>query len=328
VLPRTRHAVSLGEGHTPLLHIPYVPAPAGASVHAKLELLNPTLSFKDRGMALAASVALDLGAEGLVLASSGNAAVSAAAYAAAAGLKCTVFCGRQSQAETKLLAAEAYGAEVHRIEGDYSAAYAEASRAERGGWLNVTTTYRNPLLAEAYRTIAYELAEQLGAAPDVVVIPVGAGPLLYGIHGGFRDLVTAGITSRTPKLVGVQAQACAPLARAWEDGDWQRVLETPVPTKPTAAAAIADSLRGYEREGLLTLNAVHESGGAVLAVTEEAIGTASASLAAHGLLVEPAAATAVAVLSQPHFAALAGRDAVIAVILTGHGAKELRRSTA
>lgn len=324
MLPSVNHAVTLGEGSTPLL-------PWDGDSHLKLESLNPSLSFKDRAMALAVSVALDLGLPGLVLASTGNAAVSAAAYAAAAGLPCRVFCATGSNATTKLDTARAHGADVTVVEGDYSDAYAAAVHAEGGGWLNVTTTYRNPLLTEAYRPLAIELVEGLGRVPDVVVVPVGAGPLLRGIWLGFTDLRDAGVTATMPRMVGVQAAACAPLARAWPAPDWAAALRAPVAVGVTAAAAIADPLRGYEDEGLLTLAAARDSGGAIVAVSESAIRDASTRLAHRGLLVEPAAAAAVAALATVSGSATVSDSAAAAgsvlaagfvAVLTGHGAKE------
>ncbi|WP_422768867.1 pyridoxal-phosphate dependent enzyme [Plantactinospora sp. WMMC1484] len=337
LLPRTGHAVTLGEGTTPLLpmapprhdgaddHV-NVHSDVHTDVHIKLESLNPSLSFKDRAMALAASAALDRGLDGLVLASTGNAAVSAAAYAAAAGLRCRVFCATGSRADAKVETARAHGAEVELVDGDYSDAYAAATRAEGESWLNVTTTYRNPLLTEAYRPIAAELVEDLGAVPDVVVVPVGAGPLLRGIWLGFTDLRDAGLTTSLPRMVGVQAQACAPLVRAWNAADWESSLREPVAVGPTAATAIADALRGYEDEGLLTLAATRDSGGAVVAVDEPAITAAGRDLARRGVFVEPAAAAAVAALRisavpAPHTSAVPSRWRAVAV-LTGHGAKE------
>jgi threonine synthase len=323
VLPVTRSAVTLGEGSTPT--VPLRAESMGereALVYGKLESLNPTLSFKDRGMALAASMAVDLGLEGLSLASTGNAAVSAAAYAAAAGLPCRIVCATGSRASMKLAAASAYGAEVQIVDGDYSDAYAEARAVEGEGWFNVTTTYRNPVLAEGYRGMALEIVQQLGTCPDVVVVPVGAGPLLRGLLLGFQDAQAAGMTEQIPRLVGVQAEACAPLARAWQRNDWLTSLLEPSPALPTAAGAIADSLRGYEREGLLTLNAARASGGAVVAVSEEEIGDAKDQLARQGLLVEPAAAAALSALRSRKVKELTPAGGSVVLVLTGHGVKE------
>lgn len=324
LLPRTRHRVTLGEGSTPLLPLDAAAdASAAVQLFAKLEMLNPTLSFKDRGMALAASVALDLGSTGLSLASTGNAAVSAAAYAAAAGLRCRILCAAGSRAGLKIAAAASHRAEVTVVDGDYSDAYARARSAEDEGWFNVSTTYRNPVLAEGYRPMAAEIVEQLGGAvPDVVVVPVGAGPLLRSLLHGFADMRDAGLAADGPRLVGVQAQACAPLARAWGSPDWLGSLRQPLEVMPTRAGAIADSLRGYEREGLLTLQAVRDSGGAVVAVSEPDIRDATESLARRGLLVEPASAATWAALRSPALADVAAPGAVVVVVLTGHGAKE------
>lgn len=324
LLPGTRHTVSLGEGGTPLLPLSAAQTPEGVQVYAKLESTNPTLSFKDRAMALASSWALDLGMRGLMLASTGNAAVSASAYAAAAGIDCHIFCGTDSRASQKLAAAAAHGARVRLVDGDYSNAYAAAAAAEADGWFNVTTTYRNPVLTEAYRTIAVEIHNQLGRTPNAVLVPVGAGPLLRGLLGGFTDLVTAGRAKTVPRLVGVQARACAPLADAWSQGpgQWERALTQPRRISPTRAGAIADSLRGYEREGLLTLTAVEQSGGTVGAVDEHSMLTATRDLARRGLLVEPAAGAALAALELGSVRQTLAGAVDVVLILTGHGAKE------
>jgi threonine synthase len=322
VLPETTHAVTLGEGDTPLLASELQPAAnPDARILLKLESLNPSLSFKDRAMALGSSVALDLGLEGLLLASTGNAAVSAAAYAARAGLACRVVCGSGTGASRKLEIAREHGADVVVVEGDYSTAYETATAGERDGWLNVTTTHRNPLLAEAYRGLAIELFEQLGGAPAAVVVPIGAGPLAVGVWRGFTDLLTTGQLTRAelPRVVGVQAAACAPLARAWGEADPLGSLTAPFVAGPTTAGAIADALRGYEREGLLTLDAISASGGTVVAVDEVAIAAAVRSLARTGVSVEPAAATALAAVETHRLTEDGGS---VVLLMTGHGAKE------
>jgi threonine synthase len=325
VLPETTHAVTLGEGETPLLASELRPvANPGARFLLKLESLNPSLSFKDRAMALGSSLALDLGLDGLLLASTGNAAVSAAAYAARAGLACRVVCGSGTGASRKLEIAREHGADVVVVDGDYSTAYETATAGEQDGWLNVTTTHRNPLLAEAYRGLAIELFEQLGGAPAVVVVPIGAGPLAVGVWRGFTDLLTTGQLTETelPRVVGVQAAACAPLARAWGQADPLGSLMAPFAAGPTAAGAIADALRGYEHEGLLTLDAIAASGGTVVAVDEFAIDAAVRSLARAGVSVEPAAATPLAAV-ETHRLAEDGESVVL--LVTGHGAKEAGR---
>jgi threonine synthase len=332
LLPRTRAAVTLGEGGTPLIPLT-ARSRAGRAVLGKLESLNPTLSFKDRAMAVGASMALDLGARGIVVASTGNAAVSASAYAAAAGLPCRVLVGTESNAAKKLDACRALGAEVEEVAGDYSAAYARARRHEDEGWMNVSTTYRNPVLAEGYRSIAFELVEQLGRAPAAVIVPIGAGPLLRGIERGFDDARTAGLADRTPALVGVQAARVAPIHRAWqarrqaapESIDPWAPATLPEESGPTIATAIADRLTGYSSHGDITIRAVERTGGDVVAVSEEQIVTAARALAAAGVWVEPSAATSLAALEvwtdrrpaagHPH------DDGPVVLMLTGHGAK-------
>lgn len=319
MLPATSTRITLGEGSTPL--VPLVPSPGGVTLLGKLESQNPTLSFKDRGMALAASVAVDQGRLGLVVASTGNAAVSASAYAAAAGLKCRVIVASASNALAKLDACRAYGAEVSEIAGDYSDAYAEAAELAGEGYMNVSTTYQNEYITEGYRTVASELLEQCGRVPHVVVVPIGAGPLLSGIERGFAELVNRRQADRVPALVGVQASACAPIAHAWAQArtreEWRRVLHEPIRTAATVATAIADPLRGYEDQGLITLAAVQRTGGEVVAIEEAETVAATRSLRRQGIWVEPSSAIALAAASRLRVA----EGATVVLMLTGHGVK-------
>lgn len=318
LLPPTTAQVTLGEGDTPLVSLSSALSGELGAVYGKVESLNPTLSFKDRAMALGVSMAKDLGLHGLVVASTGNAAVSASAYAAAAGLECRVLIGTESNAVKKLDACRGFGANVEEVPGDYSAAYAIARSLEGEGWMNVSTTYRNPILAEGYRSIAFELIEQLGNTPSVVVVPIGAGPLLRGIERGFVDAVDSGIARTVPRLIGVQAAMVAPIYRQWK----RRTGGEPIPveTGSTIATAIADRLTGYESHGEITIAAVERSLGDVVAVDERSIVAGARALAAAGIWVEPSAATGVAALPQ-----LVGNahppGGAIVVMLTGHGAK-------
>ena len=342
MLPGTRTRITLGEGSTPL--VPIDAGDRGISLLGKLESQNPTLSFKDRGMALAASVAVDQGKRGLVVASTGNAAVSASAYAAAAGLSCRVIVASSSNAMAKLDACRAYGAEVSEIPGDYSDAYAEAAALAGEGYMNVSTTYQNEYITEGYRTVAAELLEQCGRVPRAVIVPIGAGPLLSGIERGFAELVERGDADRVPALVGVQAAGCAPIARAWaatraaavssasaetvssgtasastreEREKWRRLLHEPVRQTPTVATAIADPLRGYEDQGLITLDAVRRTGGQVVAVDEAETIASARALRRGGIWVEPSSAIALAAVEQLRFE----EGATVVLMLTGHGVK-------
>ncbi len=317
----SRGEISLGEGNTPL--VPFFQTQSPHAVSLKLESLNPTLSFKDRAMALGVSWARELDVPGLVVASTGNAAVSASAYAAAAGMRCRVFVGTGSGAGRKVEACRRYGAEIQVVEGDYSTAYSEAAELEREGWFNVSTTYRNPVLAEAYRTLAFELLEQSEAVPEVIIVPIGAGPLIRGIGQGFADAAAQGLVGSVPELVGVQAATVAPVARGWRlRQGTENFSSAENLSGPTVAAAIADPLRGYEEHADITLDAVEKSSGTVVAVGETQIVEAEASLAAQGHWVEPSSATALAALSSPALQErFRARPRSIVLMMTGHGSK-------
>ncbi|MFN3707412.1 pyridoxal-phosphate dependent enzyme [Microcella sp.] len=343
LLPRSESCVTLGEGDTPLVPLSFAQS-GSRPVFAKMESLNPTLSFKDRAMAVGVSAAVDLGFHGLVVASTGNAAVSASAYAAAAGLACRVIVGEESKAGKKLDACRALGADVEEVQGDYSSAYARATKMEGRGWMNVSTTYRNPLLAEGYRSIGFELLEQLGQTPYAVVVPIGAGPLLRGIERGFADAVRVGLAQWQPALIGVQAARVAPIYSAWLARDSSPPYRVSrLENEPTIATAIADRLKGYEMHGDITIAAIERSGGEVVAVEEEEIIENTKRLAASGIWVEPSAATALAALEHwgnerprkqgsdvagvtrlawcQDVGGLPDSDAPVVLMLTGHGAK-------
>src|SRR5690606_6107968 len=204
-LPPVRHEVTMGEGGTPLVPCARLAARTGvAEVLVESETVNPTLSFKDRAMALGVSLARDAGAPGVVAASTGNTAVSAAAYAARAELPCRLYCAAAAAGSAKLRIAAAYGATVEPVDGDFSSAHAAAAGLEADGWFPLTTTFRNPYLAAAHRTVALEIYEQTGwSVPDWVLVPVGAGPLLVGAYEGFCALVDAGRIPRPPRMVAV-----------------------------------------------------------------------------------------------------------------------------
>jgi len=273
--------LTLGEGGTPLV----TPDPATPELHAKLEHLMPTGSFKDRGAVVLVGLARALGARRVVADSSGNAGVAIAAYASRAGLPAEVFVPGSVSA-AKLAQLRAHGATVSVVDGDResvadAAVHAVASDAEAfyasHAW--------HPAFLEGTKTMALELWEQLGRRPpDEVVLPVGNGTLLLGAARGFAELAAAGLIDRPPRLIAVQAAACAPLAEAWREG---LDRPAPVPTSPTLAEgiAIASPPRGSQ-----ILAAVAATGGRVLAVDEDEIATAHRRLARLGLAVEPTSA--------------------------------------
>jgi threonine synthase len=314
-LPVAEDPVTLGEGDTPLLEARRLDPSGGLLL--KNETVNPTGSFKDRPVAVAATVARQLGLSGLLCASTGNTGVAVAAYAARAGLPavCVV---PESTPAAKMLQIEAVGARIVRVKGNYSDAYELArAAAEDYGWANLTSTYVNPYMLEGDKTVAFELFEQLGErVPDWVLVPVGAGPFLAAIHKGFEELGVSG-----PRMVAVQAAGCAPVVRAFEAGAKEvREWEDPV---ETAASSIADPLRGYPEDGTRTLSVVRESGGEAVTVSEEETRKATIDLArSEGLLVEPGAAVAVAAYRKLADQGSIREGETAVIVLTGHGLKD------
>jgi threonine synthase len=312
--------VTLGEGGTPLIDAE--PLDPAVRVLIKDESRNPTLSFKDRPVAVATTVARERGAEGLLCASTGNTAVAVAAYAARAGLPAVCLVPARTPL-AKLRMATGAGASVLRVEGEYSAAHALAGGlARRLGWANLTSTYLNPFMLEGDKTVALELFDQLGGRlPDAIVVPVGAGPLLAGIAQGIEELRADGRVDGTRvRLHAVQAAGCAPIARAYAAG---RPVE-PWPDAPaTRAGSIADALAGYPEDGQRTLDCVVDSGGAVLAAHDEALEAAASDLRLRlGLSAELGAAAAAAGLRQLRADGRVHDGETVVLVVTGHGAKD------
>jgi threonine synthase len=271
--------LSLGEGGTPLIGA----GEALPDVHLKLEFLSPTLSFKDRGAVVLVASALERGAERLIADSSGNAGSAIAAYAGRAGLECRVFVPRATSAG-KQAQIRAYGATLEVVAGDRTATTEAASaEVERTGAMYASHIY-DPLFLQGTKTFAFEIIEQLPGVPDAVVVPVGNGTLLLGAARGFRELRAAGAIDRTPGLIAVQSERCAPLALAWERGESAPVS---VQAGPTLAEGIAIP---RPARGAQILAAVADTGGCVVSVPESTIQPAQRALALNGLLVEPTAA--------------------------------------
>jgi threonine synthase len=307
--------VTLGEGGTPLVSLPAAGAAIGVPrLSGKDEARNPTGTFKDRCMALCASIAVTEGAGGLICASTGNAGASAAAYAARAGLPAVILVPVGTPA-AKMAQAAVCGATVVAVEGSYSDAWRLAAEvAEPAGWLNATTTFVCPYVVEGTRTVAYEL-EAAGSAPDWVVVPIGAGPLLVGIHRGFADV------QRTPRLLAVQPAGCAPIVRAFERG----MAVEPWTGPATVASGLADPLAGYPEEGEITLQAVRASGGAAIAVDDDATIAAVRRLAeSEGLFQEPSGAIALAGAAEARSRGIIGAADDVVLCLTGTGLKDPR----
>ncbi|MCC7272096.1 MAG: threonine synthase [Alphaproteobacteria bacterium] len=314
-------AVTLGEGDTPLHRADRLAAAIGfaGTVLIKDETVNPTGSFKDRAVAAAVSRARAMGLDGIVCASSGNAGASAAAYAARAGLPCIVVVPALTPSE-KVTQIAAYGALLLQVEGHYSNSYRVGLEiARRHRFANVTTTYLNPWGVDALKTVGRELHDAtIGAPPDWVLVPTGAGPLVKGVVQGFRERAPA----RMPRLAAVQAAGCAPVVRAFAAGE--RVVRAwGAPT--TFASGISDPLIGYERDGTHTLDLVRATGGLAVAVSDAAIRSAMQALARfEGILAEPTGASSVAALATLAADGRVAAGARVACLVTGHGFKDLK----
>jgi threonine synthase len=311
--------VTLDEGGTPLVAVPAAGAEAGVPrLLAKDESRNPTGTFKDRCMALAATVARAEGAPGIVCASTGNAGASAAAYGARAGLDVVILVPVGTP-PAKLAQAAICGARVVAVRGTYSDAWAlAAALSAAAGWLNATTTFTCPYVVEGTRTVAYELWEAIGV-PDWVAVPIGAGPLLAGVAAGFADLRALGLADRAPRLLALQPAGCAPIVRAFDEGRPTRPWEAPA----TVASGLADPLSGYPEEGDVTVAAIAASGGAAVAVEEAEILAAVRTLARReGLFQEPSGAIALAGVAEARRRGLIDGDEVVVACLTGTGLKD------
>ncbi|MCK2242890.1 MULTISPECIES: threonine synthase [unclassified Crossiella] len=268
--------VSLGEGMTPV-----VPAVGLPDARVKLEYLSPTLSFKDRGAVMLATLAHLLGVRRLIADSSGNAGTALSAYAARIGIPCEIYVPA-STSPGKLGQMRAHGANVHLIEGNREDAARAAKLAAEAPDASYASHMFHPYFLHGTKTFAFELWEQ--GMPDTVVLPVGHGTLLLGAYLGFRELLAQGLIPKLPTIIGVQSANCAPLATAADAGTPGPATITPIPTK-AEGIAIAEPARG---EAILA--AVADTGGTILGVTDDQVLKARAELAAAGFYVEPTSA--------------------------------------
>lgn len=308
-LPDGGTPVSLGEGWTPLIPIQYR---GKFPIYAKFDFLNPTGSFKDRGTSVIVSAVKTLGIDNLVEDSSGNAAASLAGYSAYAHLHATIFAPAHAS-PMKLAQIQVYGAELRKIEGVREKSAEAAQEAVRMQGAYYASHYYNPFFMSGMMTTAWEIWEQLGRAPDVIVMPAGQGTNMAGMYRGFRALVGAKLIDKLPRFIAAQAEMVAPIARAFASG-----ASEPAKVEPfkTIAEGIANTEPVHGRE---LLRIVRETGGAAVAASEEEIRAARLSLAQHGVFVEPTSATAIAVLEK--IGTHIGDKETVVVSLTGNGLK-------
>jgi threonine synthase len=299
--------VTLGEGGTPLVRSASLSAETGAEVWLKYDGANPTGSFKDRGMTLAITKALEEGAKAVVCASTGNTSASAAAYAAKAGLTCAVLVPKGKIALGKMAQTLVHGARVLEVDGNFDASLDVAKRlADRYPVTLVNSVNRYRL--EGQKTAAFEICDALGRAPDLHCVPVGNAGNISSHWLGYSEELTAGAIHEPPRLFGFQAQGAAPI-----------VLGTPVKDPQTIATAIRI---GDPASWQMAVAAAKESEGAIRSVTDREILAAYRRIAREGLFAEPASAASVAGLLQLHAEGHVTRGSTIVCVLTGHGLKD------
>ncbi len=304
-----QQTVSLGEGWTPLTCGEW----HGVPLRLKLEFMMPTGSFKDRGMTVMVSYLKSCGLEHVLEDSSGNAGASLSAYAAAAGMRCRILVP-ETASYPKIAQIAACGADVVTIRGTRQDV-ADAALCMSKDIFYASHNWQ-PFFAEGTKTLAYELWEQLDfKAPDNVIVPLGYGSNVAGCAIGFGELLRNGEITQMPRIFGVQAANCAPYYNAFKAG-----VEHLVPTcvTPTIAEGIASSKPTRVAE---TLCAVRDSGGCIVAVSEDEIVTALATLARKGLYVEPTSAAAGAGLTQLLASGVIRPGEATVMVLTGSGLK-------
>ncbi|RLE31626.1 threonine synthase [Candidatus Acetothermia bacterium] len=307
--------VSLGEGATPLIESRQIGERLGVRLLLKLEGANPTGSFKDRGASVLVSVLRGFGVEKVADDSSGNAAAALAAYTARAGLAATLYVPAYASPK-KLAQIEAYGAELVRVPGPRSAAEEAVKEAAAQGKHVYASHNESPYFIQGLKTLAYEIYEDLGyEVPDHVVVPLGGGGLFLGLYLGFGELVRLGWAEATPRIHAVQAEACAPVVRAFELGEAE---PAPVEPVPTVAEGISIAAPARGREILAALKA----GGAAVAVEEREILEARGELATQeGVYVEPTSAVVLPGLRRLIHRGDISPSATVVLVLTGSGLK-------
>ena len=314
-MPMHYAGVSLGEGDTPCVRLPAVARLLGLErVYGKLEFLNPTGSFKDRGTAVMMAMAVEHGVEGLVEDSSGNAGASVSAYAARSGIKAHIF-APASAPPAKLCQIGVYGAEVHCIEGprEASTAAAVAFSAERG--LVYAPHALSPYFLEGTKTMAYEVARRFGGdLPGHLVFPVGNGSLIIGCWKGFMEMRDAGRIAAAPRLHCVQARSVMPIVSAYYNREWS-------PESATKMVAVGIAVGSPPRQEQV-LEALRATNGAAVAVDdEETLRWGRVLAEEEGVFAEPTSAAAFAGLEQLAARGVIGAGEAVLVPVTGSGLK-------
>jgi threonine synthase len=306
--------ISLNEGSTPLIHSPKLSARVGrgCEVYIKYEGLNPTGSFKDRGMTMALSKAVEDGARAVICASTGNTSAAAAAYAARAGIACIVLLPAGKIAFGKLAQAFMYGAKVVAIDGNFDDALRLVREIGETEPIAIVNSI-NPFRLEGQKTASFEIIEVLGDAPDVHILPVGNAGNISAYWMGYREFHQLGRSTKLPRMAGFQAAGSAPIF-------YNKVIEKP----DTIATAIRI---GNPASWELASAAIRDSHGSIDIVTDQEILAAQQWLASHeGIFVEPASAASIAGLfkgleNPASLPTIAEGDRIVCTV-TGHGLKD------
>ncbi len=318
-LEKTGGIQPLQVGWTPLYNIKSLSKETGLSSYfLKDDSRNPTASLKDRASAVGVAKAVELGRNVMCAASTGNAASSLSGFAAVAGIKTYIFVP-ETAPEAKVTQLLIYGSNVFLVKGTYDEAVELCFKAaEEFGWYNRSCAI-NPYLVEGKKTISYEICEQLSwKAPDIAVVAVGDGCTIGGVWKGFKECFELGLIDKFPKIVGVQAENSNQVTRAFNKNTYEfeyRVPET-----------LADSISvGIPRNGIKALNALHESGGYMVDVSDEEILAAMKILAQKtGVFGEPAGVTSFAGIMKMKELGLLNGDEKVVSIVSGSGLKDIK----
>ncbi|MGW8318980.1 MAG: threonine synthase [Candidatus Promineifilaceae bacterium] len=310
----------LAVGWTPLYNVPRLAAELGLSqLWVKDDGRQPTASFKDRASAIAVVKAREKGAAIITTASTGNAAAALSGLSASVKQPNVIFVP-QSAPPAKIAQLLVFGSTVMLVDGTYDDAFELClEAAAEYGWYNRNTAY-NPYMTEGKKTASYEICEQLAwQAPDVILVSVGDGCIIGGLHKGLKDLLALGWIDHLPRLIGVQAEGSSYMAQAWKSGE--DVLTKP----PIEAHTVADSISaGLPRDRIKALAAVTETNGAYVSVSDDEILVAIPALArGSGVFAEPAGAAAYAGLVKAVEQGLVAGDERIVVLNTGNGLKDV-----
>ena len=314
LLPVRINPISLREGGTPLYKADYLEKQLGVKTYVKHEGLNPSGSFKDRGMTVGVTKAIELGKKAVACASTGNTSASMAMYAAKANLNAYVLLPAGKVALGKVAQALMHGAKVIGIKGNFDKALALVREiSEKEGFYLLNSV--NPFRLEGQKTIAFEIVDEIGV-PDRVVLPVGNAGNISAIFKGFKELKELGLIDSIPKMTGVQAEGANPIYKAFVEG--KRDIEAMTPETIATAIRIGNPVNAKK-----ALNAVYESNGLVTQVSDEEITNAQKTLAAkEGIGVEPASAASVAGLIKLVKEGKIDKDETVVCITTGHLLKD------